>query len=154
MQNKSIFLILFALFLFGCETFRPSTLECDSRITAVEEGSRVTLRTLENGTTAQARLNGVSAVCREKDDIVHMRIKVGLKIIRDTFEKSEAVILELPLLLAVLDSKDEVKSYESLSFKMAFPENKEVIYPVINTKIKKPNSGRVVISLALEILKP
>ena len=154
MQNKSIFLILFALFLFGCETLRPLTLECHSRITAVEEGSRVTLRTLENGTTAQARLNGVSAVCREKDDIVHMRIKVGLKIIRDTDEKSEAVILELPLLLAVLNSKDEVKSYESVSFKMAFPENKSAIYPVINTKIKKPKFGRVVITLAPDIVKP
>ena len=54
----------------------------------------------------------------------------------------------------MLDSKDEVKNYESVSFKMAFPENKEVIYPVINTKIKKPNSGRVVISLAPEIVKP
>ena len=83
-----------------------------------------------------------------------MRIKVGLKIVRDINEKSEAVVFELPLLLAVLNSKDEVKSYESVSFKMAFPENSEVLYPVINTKIKKPNSGRVVISLAPETLKP
>ncbi len=154
MHNKSIFLILLTLFLIGCETLMPSPLECDSRITAVEEGSRVTLRTLENGNTAQARLNGVSAVCSEKDDIVHMRIKVGLKIVRDINEKSEAVVFTLPLLLAVLNSKDEVKSYESVSFKMAFPENSEVIYPVINTKIKKPISGRVVISLAPETLKP
>ena len=154
MRNKSIFLILFALILTSCQTLRPSTLECDSRITAVEEGSRVTLRTLENGATAQARLNGVSAVCIEKDDIVHMRIKVGLKIVRDINEKSEAVVFKLPLLLAVLNSKDEVRSYESVSFKMAFPENSEVLYPVINTKIKKPNSGRVVISLAPETLKP
>ena len=154
MHNKSIFLILLTSFLIGCETLMPSPLECDSHITAVEEGSRVTLRTLENGNTAQARLNGVSAVCSEKDDIVHMRIKVGLKIVRDINEKSEAVVFELPLLLAVLNSKDEVKSYESVSFKMAFPENSEVLYPVINTKIKKPNSGRVVISLAPETLKP
>ena len=154
MHNKSIFLILLTSFLIGCETLMPSPLECDSHITAVEEGSRVTLRTLENGNTAQARLNGVSAVCSEKDDIVHMRIKVGLKIVRDINEKSEAVVFKLPILLAVLNSKDEVKSYESVSFKMAFPENSEVIYPVINTKIKKLNSGRVVISLAPETLKP
>ena len=154
MHNKSIFLILLTSFLIGCETLMPSPLECDSHITAVEEGSRVTLRTLENGNTAQARLNGVSAVCSEKDDIVHMRIKVGLKIVRDINEKSEAVVFELPLLLAVLNSQDEVKSDESVSFKMAFPENSEVLYPVINTKIKKPNSGRVVISLAPETLKP
>ena len=154
MQKKSIFLILLSLFLAGCETIRPSSLECNNRITAVEEGSRVTLRTLENGNTAQARLNGVLASCSEKDEIVHMRLKIGLKIVRDKDKSRKAVTLELPLLIAILTSQDEVKSYESVSYKMAFPEKKEVIYPVINAKVKKPNSGRVVISLAPKVVKP
>ena len=153
MQNKSIFIILSSLFLVSCETIRPSLLECSNHITAVEEGSRVTLRTLENGTTAQARFNGVSALCSEKNDIVHMRIKVGLKIVRDKKESEEAVLLELPLLIAVLGPQDEVKSYESTSYRMAFPEMKEVIYPVVNAKIKKPNSGRVVITLSPDVVK-
>ena len=154
MQNKSIFLIFLSLFLAGCETIRPSYQECNNRITAIEEGSRVTVRTLENGNTAEARLNGVTALCNEKDEIIKMRIKLGLKVARDTVQSRESVILELPLLIAILNSKDEVKSYESLSFKMAFPENKEVIYPVINTKVEIPNYGRVVISLVSEIIKP
>ena len=54
MQKKSIFIIMISLFLVGCETIRPSYLECDNRITAIEEGSRITLRTLDNGATAQA----------------------------------------------------------------------------------------------------
>ncbi len=154
MQNNSIFLILVSLFMMGCETIRPSPLECTSRITAVEEGSRVTLRTLEDGVTAQARLNGVSALCSEKDKTVRMRIKIGLKIVRDEDKNKEAVTLELPLLIAILNSQDEVKSYESVSYKMAFPEKRAVIYPVINAKIKKPNSGRVIISLAPTVVKP
>ena len=80
--------------------------------------------------------------------------QLGLKVARDTVQSREAVILELPLLIAILNSKDEVKSYESLSFKMAFPEKKEVIYPVINTKVEIPKYGRVVISLVSEIIKP
>ena len=81
MQKKSIFIIMISLFLVGCETIRPSYLECDNRITAIEEGSRITLRTLDNGATAQARFNGVSALCNERDDVVNMRIKIGLKLV-------------------------------------------------------------------------
>lgn len=154
MQKKSIFIIMISLFLVGCETIRPSYLECDNRITAIEEGSRITLRTLDNGATAQARFNGVSALCNEKDDVVNMRIKIGLKLVRDMHQNKEAVTLELPLLIAILDPQDSVKSFESVSYRMAFPEGQEIIYPVINPKIKKPKSGRVILSLSPEVIKP
>ena len=131
-----------------------SYLECDNRITAIEEGSRITLRTLDNGATAQARFNGVSALCNERDDVVNMRIKIGLKLVRDMHQNKEAVTLELPLLIAILDPQDAVKSFESVSYRMAFPEGQEIIYPVINPKIKKPKSGRVILSLSPEVIKP
>ena len=154
MQIKSIFVIILSLFLTGCETLRPTWKECSSKVTAVEEGSRVTLRTLENGGEAQARLNGVSALCNEKVDTVVIRIKIGLKLVRDLSQNEDVVGLELPLLIAILDSQDKVESYESVSYKMSFPSRKSTIYPVITPKTQMRKSGRVIISLASEVIKP
>ena len=96
MQTKSIFIIILSLFLTGCETIRPTWKECSSKVTAVEEGSRVTLRTLENGGEAQARLNGVSALCNEKVETVVIKIKIGLKLVRDLSQNENVVDLEYP----------------------------------------------------------
>ncbi|MDC0971462.1 hypothetical protein OAS27_05480, partial [Alphaproteobacteria bacterium] len=82
MQTKPIFVIILSLFLTGCETIRPTWSDCSSRVTAVEEGSRVTLRTPDDGGEVYARLNGVSALCNEKADMVDVRIKIGLKLVR------------------------------------------------------------------------
>ena len=83
-----------------------------------------------------------------------MRIKIGLKLVRDMHQNKEAVTLELPLLIAILDPQDAVKSFESVSYRMAFPEGQEIIYPVINPKINKPKSARVILSLSPEVIKP
>tara|TARA_B100001057_G_scaffold458497_1_gene507806 strand:+ start:1207 stop:1671 length:465 start_codon:yes stop_codon:yes gene_type:complete len=154
MQTKYIFVIILSLFFSGCETIRPTFSDCTHSITAVEEGTRVTLRTLDNGDTAQASLNGVSALCNERVDTIDIKMKVGLKLVRKLDQNVAAVELELPLIIAILDSNDKVKSYESVSYKMAFPENKSTIYPVIKPKTKMPINGRAIITLAPKIVKP
>tara|TARA_B100000989_G_C19182316_1_gene320098 strand:+ start:52 stop:516 length:465 start_codon:yes stop_codon:yes gene_type:complete len=154
MQTKSIFIIILSLFLTGCETIRPTWTECTSKVTAVEEGSRVTLRNLENGGNAQVRLNGVSALCNEKAGTVAIKIKIGLKLVRDMNQNEGVAELELPLLIAILDTQDKVESYESVSYKMTFPPTKSTIYPVITPKTQMQNSGRVIISLAPQVIKP
>ena len=154
MQTKSIFVIILSLFLIGCETISPTLRDCSSKVTAVEEGSRVTLRTLDDGGEAQARLNGVSALCNEKADIVSMRIKIGLKLVRDLSQNEDVVELELPLIIAILDLQDTVESYESVSYKMTFPSRTSTIYPVILPKTQVQKSGRVIISLAPKVIKP
>ena len=154
MQTKPIFVIILSLFLTGCETIRPTWSDCSREVTAVEEGSRVTLRTLDDGGEAQARLNGVSALCNEKADIVAMKIKIGLKLVRDLSENENVVELELPLLIAILDPQDKVESYETLSYKMTFPSRTSIIYPVITPKTQVQRSGRVILSLAPKVIKP
>ena len=79
---------------------------------------------------------------------------MGLKLVRELDQNVAAVEIELPLIIAILDSNDKVKSYESVSYKMAFPENKSTIYPVIKPKTKMPINGRVIITLAPKIIKP
>ena len=154
MQTKYIFVIILSLFFSGCETIRPTFSDCTHSITAVEEGTRVTLRTLDNGDTAQASLNGVSALCNERVDTIDIKMKVGLKLVRKLDQNVAAVELELPLIIAILDSNDKVKSYESVSYKMSFPSRKSTIYPVITPKTQMRKSGRVIISLASEVIKP
>ena len=154
MQTKSIVVIMLSLFLIGCETIRPTFSDCTNSITAVEEGSRVTLRTLDNGERAQASLNGVSALCNEKADIVDIKIKVGLKLTRHLNQNNAPVVLELPLIIAILNPQDKVKSYESVSYKMAFAADQSTIFPVINPKTEMPKDGRVIITLSPIVIKP
>ena len=154
MQTKPIFVIILSLFLIGCETIRPIWSDCSSKVTAFEEGSRVTLRAPDDGGEVQARLNGVSALCNEKADMVAMRIKIGLKLVRGLSQNENVVELELPLLIAILDSQDTVESYETVSYKMTFPSGTSTLYPVITPKTQMQKSGRVILSLAPKVLKP
>lgn len=154
MKTKSISVIILSLFLTACETIRPTLSDCSSKVTASEEGSRVILRTLDDGGEAQARLNGVSALCDEKAGIVAMRIKIGLKLVRDLSQNENVVELELPLLIAILDSQDTVESYETVSYKMTFPSRTSTIYPVIIPKTRMRKSDRVILSLATKVIKP
>ena len=154
MQTKPIFVIILSLFLTGCETIRPTWSDCSSRVTAVEEGSRVTLRSPDDGGEVYARLNGISALCNEKADMVDVRIKIGLKLVRGLSQNENAVELELPVLIAILDSQDIVESYETVSYKMTFPSGTNTLYPVITPKTQMQKSGRVILSLAPKVIKP
>jgi len=154
MQTKSIMVMILSLVLTSCETVRPTLTDCSNQITAIEEGSRVTLRTVENGTSAEARLNGVSAACNVKTDFVVMHINVGLKLVRSENQADGVAGLEVPLLIAILDSNDEVTGYESVSYKMNFRSGKETMYPVIKPKTEIPINGRVILSLSPVVVKP
>ena len=154
MLQKLIYILAVPLILSGCQSIKPSLTDCSTSLTAIEEGSRVTLRTLENGSLAEARLNGVTALCNVKETETIVKSKVGLKLTRAGSDLETAVLLELPILIAILDQEDTVVGYESLSYQMSFPSNQAIIYPVINPKITIPKYGRAIISLSPTILRP
>ena len=78
------------LVLSACSTFEPERFACNSKVTAVELGSRVQLVASETSQPVEARLNGVTAQCYFDDDETVFEVSVGLKITRDLADSGDA----------------------------------------------------------------
>lgn len=141
------------LLLGGCTAFKPETYNCDDRLTAPAAGARVTLRTLDTGKTAEARFNGVSTVCETKDQTIEMQIKAGLTVKRSEADIGEVAPAEVPIIIAVLDDQETLVQNQSTSYRVAFDSGVTKLYPVANLSVDLPLGGRVVISLAPQIVK-
>ena len=142
------------LLLAGCSSFGPDPLACSSKITAPEEGARVSLRTIADpNQQVEVRLNGVSGLCYEDEGAIDMDISIGLKASRITNTPSEPLIFEVPVLSAVLDGNDNVIDTRTSSYQMAFMADKTVFYPVGQMRVTIPADGRVVLSLAPQLVK-
>ena len=154
MQQKLIALTIgTSLMLAGCSSFRPETYSCNNLLTAPADGARVTLRTLENGKTAEARLNGVSAICENKSDGIEVAIDTGLIVKRDKADDGEVTLAEVPVILALLDDQDALVGNETFSYRIAFDSNVSAVYPVAEFSVIIPMGGRVVMSLAPSVVK-
>ena len=154
MQKQLFALIMSAgLALAGCSSFQPETYSCDYLLTAPADGVRVTLRTLDTGKAAEARFNGVSARCEAKDDTIEMDIKAGLTAKRSVDDIGEVAPAEIPIIIAILDEQDNLVRNESTSYRVAFDTGVAKLYPVANFSVELPIGGRVVISLAPEVLE-
>lgn len=149
-QSATRFLgvILAGCLLQACAQLRPSLIDCNDRITAAADGSRVNIRTVDQGQPAEARLNGVEAQCYDRGGETVMQVKIGLKVVRDLALNPEVLDLEVPVISAVLDGADKLVSNRSESFRMAFPASKGVLYPVVKIEMRLPLDGRAVISLS------
>lgn len=149
MQQKLFALtIATGLVLAGCSRFQPETYSCNNLLTAPADGARVTLRTLEDGKTADARFNGVSAICENVSAGIKMSIDAGLVVKRDQADIDEVTLAEVPVILALLDSQDELVENQTFSYRIAFDSNNAILYPVAEFSTVIPAGGRAVISLA------
>ena len=154
-MQKSFFATIIGagLLLAGCSSFQAETYNCNNLLTAPAEGARVTLRTLENGKTAEARFNGVSATCENLDDGIKMKINAGLTVKRSKDDIAEVAPAEVPIILAMLDAQDNLVANESTSYRVAFDNGIIKLYPVANLSVVLPTGGRVVMSLAPQVVK-
>ena len=138
--------------LSACASFSPITYDCSNLVSAPEIGARIVLET-ETGQPATARLNGVTAMCVDDNEMVDIELAIGLKVNRSLLEGAEAGLLELPFIAAIIDGQETVAAHESFSFRMAFGDEIDVIYPLVRQDITVPKDGRLVISLLPEAIE-
>ena len=138
------------LILSACSTFEPERFACNSKVTAVELGSRVQLVSSETSQPVEARLNGVTAQCYFDDDETVFEVSVGLKITRDLADSVEPTGLQVPFVVAVVDGNEQVTSHDSFGYKMAFSKGNDSLYPVVDFEIDAPKDGRIILSMTTE----
>lgn len=138
------------LLLSACSTFEAERFSCNSRVTAVELGSRVQLVSSETGQQLEARLNGVSAQCHLDGDETVFEVEVGLKVSRDPAESLEATTFQVPFLVAVVDGAEQVTGHQSFGYRMALSGGKDTLYPVVEFDIDAPKDGRIILSMTTE----
>jgi hypothetical protein len=107
----------------------------------------------ETGQPATARLNGVTAICVDDEEMVDIELAIGLKVNRSLQEGGEAALLEVPFIAAIIDGQETVAAHESFSFRMAFGDKIDVLYPLVRQDISLPKDGRLVISLVPEAIE-
>ena len=138
------------LVLSACSTFESERFACNSKVTAVELGSRVQLVASETSQPVEARLNGVTAQCYFDDDETVFEVSVGLKITRDLADSGDATELQVPFVVAVVDGDEQVTSHDSFGYKMAFAKGNDSLYPVVDFEIDVPKDGRIILSMTTE----
>lgn len=155
MQHKLFVCTVSAgLILAGCSMFKATTFDCSNLLTAAEDGTRVSLRTLESGERAEARFNGVSATCKASGDTdVSVSIDAGLIVKRERGEPFVASLAELPIILALLDEEDNLIGNESFSYRIAFDPKVDKLYPVAEMTVVIPIGGRIVMTLTPTVVR-
>ncbi|EHI49263.1 hypothetical protein HIMB100_00008330 [SAR116 cluster alpha proteobacterium HIMB100] len=139
-----------ALLLSACSTFEPERFACNSKVTAVELGTRVQLVSSETSQPVEARLNGVTAQCYLDDDETVFEVSVGLKLTRDLAVSGEATGVQVPFVVAVVDGNEKVKNHDSFGYRMAFAKNNDSLYPVVEFEIEAPKDGRIILSMTTQ----
>lgn len=141
--------------LAGCSSFGPDPIACNDLVTAPESGARIDLAAaLANGVEGvTVRLNGVNAACYPDDGNTDMVLSIGMKASRVGVSADAPLIFEVPVMLAILDGNDKVIGNESLSYQMAFQTGVSIFYPLGEVDISLPDEGRVVVSLAPNLVK-
>jgi hypothetical protein len=138
--------------LSACASFSPVTYDCSNLVSAPEVGARIVMAT-ETGQPETARLNGVTAICVDDDEMVDIELAIGLKVNRSLQEGGGAALLEVPFIAAIIDGQETVAAHESFSFRMAFGDKIDVLYPLVRQDISLPKDGRLVISLVPEAIE-
>lgn len=141
------FVTLTAFVLSACAVVRPDPYPCDSKVTAIEIGSRVELITPDTLQPVKIRLNGVSARCFPYEDEILFDVSVGLKISRDLADSSEVSKIQVPFIVAIIDEAETVTGHESFAYRMALSKRTENLFPVVDFKVKAPKNGRIILSL-------
>ena len=147
--KMSIIAIAGLSFMTGCASLRPDWQDCSKLLSAPKEGMRSDVMTIDGDIqqAVEVRLNGVSAQCHTKNNIINMNVSAGLKLKRQLNEGNEPARVQVPFLISLIDDGNTPYDAKSNAFKMAFPKNVDTLYPVTEFDLKLAEGARAVIAL-------
>ena len=144
---------LYFLSLIGCLVLFSGCASNDEMvacpvISAPEEGARSFVRSDTGGQLFDVRLNGVTADCvLHKSGGTAVALTVGLKLDRNLGEGTDADILSVPMMTAMVDDQQSVISNSEFGYVVGFGKGEKQRYPTVELEEVVPASGRLVISL-------
>ena len=117
-------------------------------ISAPEEGARSFVRSDTAGQLFDVRLNGVTADCvRHKSGGTAVALTVGLKVNRNLGEGTDADVLAVPMMTAMVDDQQTIISNSELGYIVGFGKGAKQQYPTVEIEKIVPANARLVISL-------
>ena len=117
-------------------------------ISAPEEGARSLVRSDTAGQLVDVRLNGVTADCmRHKSGGTEVALTVGLKLDRNLGEGSDADVIAVPMMTAMVDNQQTVISNSEFGYIVGFGKGTKQQYPTVELEKIVPANARLVISL-------
>ena len=117
-------------------------------ISAPEEGARSFVRSDTAGQLFDVRLNGVTADCvRHKSGGTAVALTVGLKVNRNLGEGTDADVLAVPMMTAMVDDQQTIISNSELGYIVGFGKGTKQQYPTVEIEKIVPANARLVISL-------
>ena len=117
-------------------------------ISAPEEGARSFVRSDTAEQLFDVRLNGVTADCmRHKSGGTAVALTVGLKLDRNLGEGSDADVVAVPMMTAMVDNQQTVISNSQFGYIVGFGKGDKQQYPTVELEKIVPANARLVISL-------
>ena len=147
MKQLSFLALIGCLVLFtGCAS-KDEIVTCPV-ISAPEEGARSFVRSDKAGQLFDVRLNGVTADCmRHKSGGTAMALTVGLKLDRNLEEGTDADLLAVPMMTAMVDNQQTVISNSEFGYIVGFEKGAKQQYPTVEFEKIVPANARLIISL-------
>jgi len=147
MKQLSFLALIGCSVLFtGCAS-KDETVVCPL-ISAPEEGARSLVRSDTAGQLFDVRLNGVKADCMRHDSGgTVVALTVGLKLDRNLGEGSDADVLSVPMMTAIVDNQQIVISNSEFGYTVGFGKGTKQQYPTAELENIVPVNARLVISL-------
>ena len=117
-------------------------------ISAPEEGARSFVRSDRAGQLFDVRLNGVTAACtRHHSGGTAVALTIGLKLDRNLGDGTDADVLAVPMMTAMVDDQQTVISNSEFGYVVGFAKGIEQQYPTVEFETLIPTNARLVISL-------
>ena len=117
-------------------------------VSAPEEGARTFVRSETTGQLFDVRLNGVTADClRHKSGGTVVALTVGLKLDRNLGEGTDADVIAVPMMTAMVDNQQTVISNSQFGYIVGFGKGDKQQYPTVELEEIVPANARLVISL-------
>ena len=141
------------LALIGCSVLFTGCTSNDEIVTcpvisAPEEGARSFVRSDTAGQMFDVRLNGVTAAClRHKSGGTVVALTVGLKLDRNLGEGTDADVIAVPMMTAMVDNQQTVISNSQFGYIVGFGKGAKQQYPTVELEEIVPANARLVISL-------
>ena len=117
-------------------------------VSAPEEGARTFVRSETTGQLFDVRLNGVTADCMQhKSGGTAVALTVGLKLNRNLGEGTDADVIAVPMMTAMVDNEQTVISNSEFGYIVGFGKGAKQQYPTVEFEKIVPANARLAISL-------